>query len=312
MKKKEFVTMNKIQEFNIYEFVQPMDDRFAGLKELFNPFKVTGIQNLVEWLMDDTKISKGNEFISISKERGVIALYYIYDKMISDEYGMIINNMCDPTNCFDMSVKNFTEIVFEWEKLRVSRPDTILIVIHEDNHVSLETNPKIIQEYQDAGYAFDITKAPKRMEKYICYGKFSSPTGAYLDSTNVQNCHCSISAIIDTIQEKHFPDRPYFFENRYIYFNEKEDIFYFGYYKQSEDGTWSHTESELATYVNAKNSCKITELNFLELEQQWLELEKKEELDFCVLVYQNSEGWICCKDFKDQQSMYDFMRQPFI
>ncbi|MBP6869926.1 hypothetical protein KBC04_03530 [Candidatus Babeliales bacterium] len=305
---KQYITMQKIKKYEMYKSLQAGDYRFGAIWHIvsddFEPGK------LIEWLMDDTKTSKGNEFVSISKERGFIALYYIYDKIISDEYGCI-NDMRDPINCFDMSVKNFSEIVFEWENLRVSRPDTILIVIHEDNHASLETDLKIIQEYQDAGYAFDIKTAPKKMEKYICYRKVARSKQPYLDSTGVQNCHCSISAIVDTIQEKHFPDRPYFFENRYIYFNEKEDIFYFGYYKQSEDGTWSHTESELATYVNAENSCKISRLNFLEFEQQWLELEKKEELDFCVLVYQNAQGWIYCKDFKDQQAMYDFMREPF-
>ncbi len=50
-----------------------------------------------------------------------------------------------------MSSQNFIEILMEWEKLRISRPDIILIVIHEDEHVSLETDPAIIQAYQDAG-----------------------------------------------------------------------------------------------------------------------------------------------------------------
>jgi hypothetical protein len=59
---------------------------------------------------------------------------------------------------FIMSKENFLHILEQWEELRVSRPDTILIVIHKDNHVSLETDPVIIKEYQDAGYAFDINK----------------------------------------------------------------------------------------------------------------------------------------------------------
>ena len=55
-----------------------------------------------------------------------------------------------------MSVKNFAEIIFQWEELRFSKLNIILLVIHEDNHVSLETDSVVIQEYQDAGYAFKI------------------------------------------------------------------------------------------------------------------------------------------------------------
>ena len=57
-----------------------------------------------------------------------------------------------------MSRKNFAETLYQWEELRVSRPDTILVVIHQDNHVSLETDPTVIKKFQDAGYAFDIDK----------------------------------------------------------------------------------------------------------------------------------------------------------
>lgn len=64
----------------------------------------------------------------------------------------------DPAKRFEMSLKNFADILFEWEKLRVSRPDIVLIVIHEDNHVSLEAHPRVIKEYQDAGYVFDFNK----------------------------------------------------------------------------------------------------------------------------------------------------------
>ncbi|MBP6869400.1 hypothetical protein KBC04_00740 [Candidatus Babeliales bacterium] len=307
---KQYITMQKTKKYEMYKSLQAGDYRFCAIWRIvsddFEPGK------LIEWLMDDTKTCEGNEFIDITKERGIIALYYIYDKMTSDEDAYVtINNMCDPTNCFDMSVKNFAEIVFEWEKLRVSKPDTILIVIHEDNHVSLETDPKVIKEYQDAGYAFNIKTAPKRMEEYICYRNMIIINQRYLDSTGAQNSHCKINTIVETIQEKHFPNRRNYYFQKYAYYNRKEDIFYFGHYKQSYDGTWSPDEADLAKYVNAENSCKISRLNFLEFEQQWLELEKKEELDFCVLVYQNSEGWICCKDFKDQQAMYDFMREPF-
>ena len=62
---------------------------------------------------------------------------------------------------FTMTKENFSQNIHQWEELRVVRPDIILVVIHEDNHVTLETDPTIIKEYQDAGYVFDINKSKK-------------------------------------------------------------------------------------------------------------------------------------------------------
>jgi hypothetical protein len=70
--------------------------------------------------------------------------------------------MLDENKRFDISYKNFEELLLRWEELRVSMPEIILLVIHEDNHVSLETDPTIIKEYQDAGYAFDIDKETEK------------------------------------------------------------------------------------------------------------------------------------------------------
>ena len=109
---------------------------------------------LINWLYDEKQTSTGNEWVSIDKERGAIALYDVsawMDETYTGEY-------YDPEKRFEMTIPNFLTILITWEELRVIMPDIILIVIHEDNHVSLETDPIIIKQYQDAGYAFDINK----------------------------------------------------------------------------------------------------------------------------------------------------------
>lgn len=153
---KEFVTL-KLLQIDGYKVLEIVDSRFYSLYEVLeyyfyhNYFKPG---ELIEWLMSDSNTAEGNEWVYIRKERGVIALYDVSDSMDETYTGEYL----DPAKRFEMSVKNFAEILFEWENLRVSRPDIILIVIHEDNHVSLEADLRIIKEYQDAGYAFDCNK----------------------------------------------------------------------------------------------------------------------------------------------------------
>ncbi|MDP3788561.1 MAG: hypothetical protein Q8Q60_04595 [Candidatus Chromulinivorax sp.] len=148
---KQYVTMLSMESGG-YRFVEKMDHKFGVLAQIagddFRP------DELIEWSMSDSNTAEGNEWVYIRKERGVIALYDVSDSMDETYTGEYL----DPAKCFEMSLKNFAEILFEWEKLRVSRPDIILIVIHEDNHVSLEANPRVIKEYQDAGYVFDFNK----------------------------------------------------------------------------------------------------------------------------------------------------------
>jgi hypothetical protein len=115
-------------------------------------------ENLLEWLYDKEKTVDGNEFFDVRKKDGAIALYDRSEWLEGEECRSIFP---DENKRFDMSYKNFEELLLRWEDLRVSMPEIILLVIHEDNHVSLETDPTIIKEYQDAGYAFDIDKKIK-------------------------------------------------------------------------------------------------------------------------------------------------------
>jgi len=150
---KQFITMKKSQEYDVYTFTGSGDWKFGPIIQLFDPFMRSGW--LIEWLGDDEETIDGNECVDIRKEKGAIALYDVSDGLDEEVY---ISIDPDPTKRFEMSRNNFAEILYRWEELRVSRPDTILVVIHEDNHVSLETDLTIIKEYQDASYAFDINK----------------------------------------------------------------------------------------------------------------------------------------------------------
>ena len=136
-----------------YKTLEAMDYRFAAIIQLFSSFLKPG--QLIEWFSDEKRTVEGNEYFDVRKERGAIALYDLWDEFCGEEPYSIIP---EPDKRFEMSSKNFAEIIYQWEELRVSRPDIILVVIHEDNHVTLETDPVIIKEYQDAGYAFDINK----------------------------------------------------------------------------------------------------------------------------------------------------------
>jgi len=137
------VTMQKDREYNIYTFKGPNDSRFYPLLKILS--KDFQSYQLVNWLEDEKQIAESSEWVYIRKERGVISLYDVSDSMDETYTGEYL----DPTKRFEMSVKNFAEILYQWEELRVARPDVILIVIHEDNHVSLEINPHIIKEYQN-------------------------------------------------------------------------------------------------------------------------------------------------------------------
>ena len=150
---KQYITMKKIDNSVYYQFLEPMEYRFAALTELFSPFIRPG--ELIDWLSDEKQTVDSYECLDIYKERGAIALYDTSDGLNEDVY---ISIFPDQTKRFEMSVKNFAEIIYKWEELRVNRPDIILIVIHEDNHVSLEADPVIVKQYQDSGYAFDIDK----------------------------------------------------------------------------------------------------------------------------------------------------------
>ena len=153
---KEFVTLKQMITDG-YKVLEDVDSRFYALYEAlkFSFFrKKFKKPNLIDWLNNEHETAECNDWVYIRKEYGVIALYDVSASMDETYTGDYI----DPEKRFEMTVENFRDVVERWEELRVSKPDIILLVIHEDNHVSLETDPKIIQEYQDAGYAFDIDR----------------------------------------------------------------------------------------------------------------------------------------------------------
>jgi hypothetical protein len=146
------VIMQKNKDYDVYTFKGQNDWRFFPILKLLNddfePYE------LLNWLFNENRTLESNDWVYIQKENDKIALYDIsatMDETYTGEYLV-------PEKRFEMSRENFEEILTKWEELRVSRPDTILLVIHEDNHVSLETDPVIIKQYQDTGYAFDINK----------------------------------------------------------------------------------------------------------------------------------------------------------
>ncbi len=151
---KQFITMQKTKTFNIYRSLQAGDHRFIALWFLFDRY--INPHELLEWFYDKEEVIFATEWISVYKKDKCITLYDFSD-LFGDETRGILREP-DENKRFDMTYKNFEEILLHWELLRVSMPDIILLVIHENNYVTLETDPKIIKEYQDAGYAFNIDK----------------------------------------------------------------------------------------------------------------------------------------------------------
>ena len=164
---KQFVTLELIQTGG-YTIIEKVNFKFYLIYEIlnFNFYnKDFAEPNLLTWLDNQDDTSYIINYAIIHKEKNSIALYDISHTLNAEDdnvYYPTVNSMLDENKRFDMSYKNFEEILLRWEELRVSMPEIILLVIHEDNHVSLETDPTIIKEYQDAGYDFDIDK---EMEK---------------------------------------------------------------------------------------------------------------------------------------------------
>ncbi|MGZ6251113.1 MAG: hypothetical protein ACXWL2_03730, partial [Candidatus Chromulinivorax sp.] len=158
---KQYITMKKVLHFNRYKCLETADYRFGVIWHLLHDNFNQG--ELIEWLYDEKKFYFSNEWININKERGVIALYDMSAHMDETYCG----NFTDPTKRFVMSVENFKEVIEAWSKLQESKPDIVLLVIHEDDHVSLETDPTIIQEYQNAGYAFDGNKEQAMITEFL-------------------------------------------------------------------------------------------------------------------------------------------------
>jgi len=138
-----------------YRVAESVDYRFAAITKLFGYDFRSG--ELLAWLDDEKQPSTTTEWVSIRKKDEKIVLYDLSPFFGDDTYSSI-NSMLEEAESFEMTIENFREVLEKWEELRTSRPDIILIVIHEDNHLSLEIDPSVIQQYQDAGYAFDSNK----------------------------------------------------------------------------------------------------------------------------------------------------------
>ena len=149
---KQYVTILRNENSLYYQILETMDYKFATINRLFTPYFNSG--QLINWLNNERETAECSDWVYIRKEYDAIALYDVSASMDETYTGDYI----DPEKRFEMTVENFRDVVEKWEELRVSKPDIILLVIHEDNHVSLETDPKTIQKYQDAGYAFDIDR----------------------------------------------------------------------------------------------------------------------------------------------------------
>ena len=305
--------MSKIQKYDMYKIIEPLNATFLALSELCNDDIKE--EKIIDWLNDAKKIVEGtewiggNEWFEIYNEHGMIALYDISDRM-SDE---TISEL-DPLKRFEMSKKNFAEILYQWEELRVSRPDIILIIIHEDNHVSLEADPVIIKEYQDAGYAFDINKAPQRMKEYASFDKGVS--NKYLSSFGLKSAGSQFHCLQEFISKIYFPDRPRtIFPNLketdsiYKYHDEKNDMLYIGYYDELKGRYISfHFDPavhKLGDYVSEEHSCKISTKNFIAFTAAWIAIEEVNSP--FALIYRDQQDWVHCQAFQSQQAMEQFM-----
>lgn len=298
---KQYITMNKIHKYDMYQFLGIMDHRFASISQLFDPFIFRG--QLINWFYDEKRTSYGNEWFEINKEHGLIALYHTADRM-SDETIFDLDSL----QRFEMSRKNFAEIIYQWDELRVSRPDTILLVIHEENHVSLEIDPIIIKEYQDAGYAFDINKESQGMKEYTCFDK--GVFDKYLSYSGLKSVYSQLNCVQELISETWFPKRERrFVFSIYKYYDEKNDMFHIGYYDELQGRLnpiqFKPAFSELGKYIKSDNSCKITTQNFTELTMKWLAIEEL-AAPFAI-IYRAQDDWIHCQAFQKEKEMEQFM-----
>jgi len=298
---KQFITLKSMQTGS-YKILELVDSKFYALYETlefhFYQSKFSGI-NILDWFIDDNKRSTGNEWISIDKERGAIALYDTSDRM-SDE---TISKL-DPLKRFEISLKNFAEIIYQWDVLRISKPNIILLVIHEDNHVSLETDPVIIKKYQDAGYAFDINKTNQGMKEYTCFEK--STLSNHLDYSGLKSVFSQLYCLQEFVSQAYLPSKT---TSIYKYHDQKNDMLYIGYYDELQGRlnpiSFKPPLSELGNYVTEDNSCKINTKNFIAFITEWLAIE---ELDSpFALIYRDEHDWIHCQAFQTQEEMEQFI-----
>ncbi len=106
---KQYITMKKTVQFDMYKALEAGDCRFAVLWQILSDDFRPG--ELIDWLMSDNKTAEGNEWVYIRKERGCIVLYDVSDSMDETYTGEYLL----PEKRFEMSVKNFAEILYQWE-----------------------------------------------------------------------------------------------------------------------------------------------------------------------------------------------------
>lgn len=93
----------------------------------------------------------------------------------------------------------------------------------------------------------------------------------------------------------------------YVYNDFKNRMMYIGFGEWFIDGDIDGPAWEdYGTYVNEKNSCKITVDNFIEFTKNWLCI--KEELPPFAIIYRDELDWIHCKGFATQSDMELFVK----
>ncbi|MBP6869757.1 hypothetical protein KBC04_02660 [Candidatus Babeliales bacterium] len=259
---------------------------------------------LIDWLMDETKTMRSSDWVSINKERGVIALYDVSNS-IDETY---TGDYLDPEKCFEMSVKNFTEIVFEWEKLRVSKPDIILIVIHEDNHVSLETDPIIIKKYQDADYAFDIEKVQRKIKECLLLHK---PAHGCFE-IEFHNATSLLYYLQQFFAQNYPPGdlllKPSYIFEEYIYHNKEKDLIHIGAFEWADSSKTKRMpeRDKIPEYVNKNNTLQMPYENYKELIESWITMQSR----YCwALVYREENDWIKCHGFDTHEQARTFIKE---
>ncbi len=307
---KQYITMLSLESGG-YRFVEPLNYKFGTLAEIVSNSFQRG--QLIDWLWNENEVSLSSEWITMDKERGGIALYDISASMDETYCG----NYIDPTKRFVMSVKNFAELMIEWDTLRVSRPDTILLVIDDNDYVSLESDPAIIQEYQDAGYEFDVTKNPATIHEFMFLKKNIQ---GYLDYlfNNFTSLHYMLAEVLFVLHVKNidisFQESSTIvidsYNNTIVYFDIAHDTVYVGAIgsveNHEENQARLHPDNVLK-YISSRHSFKMSYQDFITLKKEWDEILQMQTPYF--MLYDDEQDNIFCKGFNTTDDMINFVKQ---
>ena len=305
------VTMQKDPIYNIYTFKGPNDWRFYPLLKLIsNDFQVN---QLINWLDNDKELVESSEWIYIRKEKGVIALYDISSNMDETYCG----NFTDPTKRFVMSVENFKEVVETWSKLQESKPDIVLLVIHEDDHVSLETDPTIIQEYQNAGYAFDAYKEQALITEFLFLQKKERFNSIDIIFSNVTSLLYMLPEILlelftskaNISDEKDFLIITYHYFNTFIFYHKKENKMYIGSLGKMDEAVALQimNPENILTKIDRSNSFALSYQDFMRIKKSWDEIQQVQWPYF--MMNRDHNDIIFCKGFDTIDQMIDFVKE---